>query len=227
MTKILAGTSHPNRCAFPSRREPRLSSRHSGRARFLLAASLAVLVAGCHRKPDLDILALNNAGISYESVQQLKALNITSAEIPQVIEIHNAGISDSACVQLLKIFHGRGQPFNAADAVANLIQARVQEATILEIARINQLGLASGELLAIHLAGLPDPVLLEVARRHAAGRPVLSGVSLASIKNTGVKNSTLLELVRRGVPDSETSAIVAMRRHRGTDADILRHFSGS
>jgi len=199
------------------------------RARILLAISLACLtaIAGCRHKSDLDTLPLSNAGIAYDAVQKLKALNITAAEEPQIIEIRQAGLSDSACVALVQVFHGRNQSFDAADAVANFAQARIPESTILEVARLNQLGLASGELLAIHLAGLPDSVVLEVARRHAANQPVMSGVSLASIKNTGVRNSTLLELVRRGVPDSQAPAIVAMRRHRGTDAEILRHFSGS
>lgn len=193
----------------------------------LLALTLAISSAGCHHEPKIDMLSLNNAGMNYDSVQQLKGLNISTTEITQIIEIHNAGLSDSGAVELVRIFHSRNQPFDAADTVANMIQSRIQEATVLEIARMNQLGVNSGELLAIHLAGLPDPVLLEVARRHAANQTVLSGASLASIKNTGVRNSTLLELVRRGVPDSQAPAIVAMRRHRGTDADILRHFSGS
>jgi hypothetical protein len=193
----------------------------------LLALTLAASAAACHHEPKIDVIMLNNAGMSYDSVQQLKGLKISTVEIPQVIEIHNAGVSDSGAVELVRIFRSRNQQFDAADTVANMIQSRVQQSTILELARMNQLGVTSGELLAIHLAGLPDPVLIEVARRHAANQIVLSGASLASIKNTGVRNSTLLELVRRGVPDSQAPAIVAMRRHRGTDADILRHFAGT
>lgn len=191
----------------------------------LLVLTLAISAA-CHHEPKIDTLMLNNAGMTYDSVQQLKALKISTAEIPQVVEIHNAGISDSAAVELVRVFHSRNQQFDAADTVANMIQSRTQESTVIEIARMNQLGVTSGELLAIHLAGLSDPVLLEVARRHAANQPVLSGPSLASMKNAGVSNATLLELVRRGVRDSQAPAIVAMRRHRGTDAEILRHFSG-
>lgn len=183
--------------------------------------------AGCHRQAALDTLPLSNAGVGYDSVQKLKALNISAAEMPQIIEAHEAGLSDAGLVELVKMEHGRGQAFDIGDTVANFMQARIPEATLLDLARMNQLGLASGELLAIHLAGLPDSVVEEVARRRAAGRPVLSGASLASIKNTGVRNSTLLELVRRGVPDSQTATIVAMRRHRATDAEILRHYAGS
>ena len=79
----------------------------------------------------------------------------------------------------------------------------------------------------MRLAGLSEQIILEVARHRAAGKPVLSGPSLASLKNTGLRDTTLLELARRGVPDSEVSSIVAARRHGAKDAEILRRFPGS
>jgi len=203
------------------------SRRHSRIWLVVPTAFVAVIVAGCEHKPKVDSLMLNDAGMSYDSVQALKGMNISPEEIPQVVEIHNAGVSDATAVELIRIYRSRNQLFNVADAVANLAQARLQESAILEIARLDQLGLSAGELLAIRLAGLPDSVVIEVARHHAANQPVLSGPSLAKIKNAGVGNATLLELVRRGVPDSQAPAIIAMRRHRGTDAEILRHFSGA
>jgi len=33
--------------------------------------------------------------------------------------------------------------------------------------------------------------------------------------------------VRRGVPDSQASEIIALRRHGSTDGEILRHFTAS
>ncbi|HEY6904362.1 MAG TPA: hypothetical protein VI216_08645, partial [Candidatus Acidoferrales bacterium] len=76
------------------------------------------------------------------------------------------------------------------------------------------------------LAGLSDDILLEVARHRANGRPVLSGASLARLKNTGMRTSTLFELARRGVPDSQGSAIISYRRHGASDAEVLRRFAG-
>ncbi|MGA8767206.1 MAG: hypothetical protein WB559_09310, partial [Candidatus Acidiferrales bacterium] len=99
------------------------------------------------------------------------------------------------------------------------------EETILELAKLNQLGLGAGELQAMRLAGLSDAILLEVARHRAAGKPVLAGASLASLKNAGVRELTLLELARRGVPDSQAAAIIAFRRHGATDAQILSRFA--
>jgi len=79
----------------------------------------------------------------------------------------------------------------------------------------------------MHLAGLSDAIVLEVARHHAAGAPALSGASLGTLRNLRMDNATLLELVRRGIPDSEAPEIIAARRHGSTDAEILRHFTAS
>ena len=79
----------------------------------------------------------------------------------------------------------------------------------------------------MRLAGLSDAIILETARHQAEGKPTLSGLSLGKLKNSGLREKTLLELARRGVPDSETDQILALRRHRATDAEILRRFAGS
>jgi hypothetical protein len=102
-----------------------------------------------------------------------------------------------------------------------LVRVGVSEDTVLELAKLNQLGLGAGELQAIKLASLSDGVILEVARHRSEGKPVLAGASLAALRNAGVRESTLLELARRGVPDSQADDIVAMRRHGASDAQIL------
>jgi hypothetical protein len=101
----------------------------------------------------------------------------------------------------------------------------VAESTIVELAKLDQLGLASGEFQAMRLAGLSDAIVLEVARHRAAGQPVLAGATLANLKNAGVRELTLLELARRGVPDSQAAAILAFRRRGATDADIIHRFA--
>ena len=165
--------------------------------------------------------------MAYDSVKQLETLNVTNAEVSEILKLHSAGFSDVDCIRVVRIFHGRGQAFNAGDIVAGLIQAGMSDDTILELATLNQLGSTAGELEAMHLAGLSDSVVVEFARHRAEGKPVLSGASLAGLKNTGLRGSTLLELVRRGVPDSQANTIISFRRHGASDAQILRRFSGS
>jgi hypothetical protein len=89
---------------------------------------------------------------------------------------------------------------------------------------MDQLGLGAGDLQAIHLAGLPDELVLEVARDRAAGKSTLSGAALGAMKNLRMDNATLLELVRRGTPEADGASILALRRRGAADSEILRRF---
>jgi hypothetical protein len=184
-----------------------------------------VCVAGCHSIPPLDTKPLDAAGMSYDTIQQLKALNVSAGEVAQLAAARQSGFSDANCVAVTGIYHGRNQPFDAGEDIAGLARTQVAEDTIVELAKLDQLGLASGEFEAMRLAGLSDAIVLEVARHRAARKPVLAGASLANLKNAGVRELTLLELAHRGVPDSQAAAILTYRRRGASDAQIISHFA--
>lgn len=197
-------------------------------ARMVLLAALALSlsVAACRRIVPVDTAPLDQTGMSYDAIQELKTLNIKAPEVAEVVKAHAAGFSDHNCVEIFRIFRERHQAFDAGDAVAGLARVGITEDTILELARLNQLDFDAGELQAMRLAGLSEAIILEVARHRAAGKPVLAGASLARLRNTGVRETTLLELARRGIPDSKANAILAYRRRGASDGQILREFSG-
>jgi hypothetical protein len=203
------------------------STRAGKRLARLAALAIALAFLGCHSAPPLDTAPLDSAGMSYDAENQLKALDVTAAEIAQIATARRSGFSDVACLQVFQIYRNRKQKFDAGDAIAGLMQAGMSEGTILKLVELNQLGINAGELQAMRLAGLSDEIILEVAQHHAAGLPVLGGVSLATLQNAGMRESTLLELVRRSVPDSKTKAILGLRHHGASDREILRHFTGS
>ena len=190
---------------------------------FLLAAAAFALTA-CHSAALTDTRPLDNAGLSYDAIQQLRALEITDAEVAQIAQAKQGGLSDDGCVEIEKLYRGRGQKFDAGGAVAGLLGAGMSEDNVLAIARLGQLGFGAGELQAMRLAGLSDPIILEVARHRAESKPVLSGASLAMMRNTAMRESTLLKLAQLSVPDSEAAAILSSRHHGASDAEILRHF---
>jgi hypothetical protein len=193
----------------------------------LTVLAIAFAFFGCHNVPPLDTSPLDNAGMNYDAVEQLKALHVTAPEVAQIATARQAGFRDEECVQVLRTFRSRDQKFDAGDAIAGLVQAGMGDETIVKLAQLNQLGINAGELQAMRLAGLSDEIIFEVAQHHAAGQPVLGGVSLATLQNAGMRESTLLDLVRHGVPDSQAGAILALRRHGANDKEILRHFTGS
>ena len=172
----------------------------------------------------LDTKPLDSAGMNYPAIKQLVALDISRTELDEVAKARNAGFSDEKCIQIVQLYHGRNLPFNAGDTIAGLLRAGLSQDTVLELARLNEFGVNIGELQLIRLAGFSDTVVLEVARQDAAGKHVLSGVSLSTMKNAGMHESILLELVRRGVRDSEVPMIIALHRHGAKDSDLLRRY---
>jgi len=185
--------------------------------------SLFALV-GCDAFRLLDTDALDHAGMSYDAIKELKSLHISQAEINEIAKVRRAGLSDSECVTLLRTSHLRNQPFTEGDAIAGLYQSGVAESTVMALVNLDQVGMGSGELQAIHLAGLPDEVILAIARDRANGKSTLSGAELGTMKNLRIENSTLVQLVQRGTPESDGPRIISDRRRGAKDSDILRHF---
>lgn len=201
------------------RRAPRLRV-------FLLAAAISCLLAGCHHAAPLDITALDNSGIGFSAIQTLKGMDVTNDEAAQLIKAKQGGFSDDDCVAVVRLARQRKEPFQAGEDIANLLRAGIAESTVMQLAELNQIGLWSGEAQAMRLAGLSDQIILEEAHRRSAGLSVLSGASLANFKNAGIREATLLQLVRRGVPDNEAPTIIALRRRGWSDAQILRRYPG-
>jgi hypothetical protein len=198
-----------------------------GRAcRAICASILALVPVGCHHASSANTQLLDRSGMDFASVQQIRGLNVSPTEVAQILKMHDAGFPDASCVQAVQIAHNQNQPFRADDIIG-MKQAGMSEQMIFELAGMADFGKNAGELEVMHLAGLSDAIVMEVARQRAAGKPVLSGASLADLKNAGVRNATLLELVRHGVPDSEAKALLASRRHGAKDAQLLQHFAGS
>jgi hypothetical protein len=177
----------------------------------LCLAILGLALGGCRHIRSTDMSPLDKAGMYFNSVEQLRQLGVNDAEVQQLVAARQGGVSDRACIELVRIAHGRHQPFSTASVVVGLIQAGLQENTVIELARLNQLALWAGEAQAMKLAGLSDSVILAVARRRAAHQPVLSGSKVAELQNAGLSETQLLAEVDRGISDSQADAIITQR----------------
>jgi hypothetical protein len=207
---------------------PTRGHRIGARVRMIIALAAAFVsvfsLAACDSFQLLDTKPLDRAGMSYDSIQEMKALHISQAEINEIAKVRGAGLTDVDCVAILRMFHQRNEPFNAGDAIAGLYESGISEGTVLGLVSMDQVGLGAGDLQAIHLAGLPDELIVDIARDRAAGKSTLSGAALGTMKNLRMDNATLLELVRRGTPEQDGPRIIAKRRSGVKDVEILRHF---
>jgi hypothetical protein len=196
----------PLRRGFPICAKPRLLPG-------LLLILLLPLAACKHGQQQSNTQALDEAGMWSNSIDELRTLNVSNAEIGELTKARQGGLSDPSCVELIKLARGRQQPFTGGQRIADLLAAGSSEQTVLELASLNQLGLWTGEAQALRLAGLSDKVILAVARRRSQGLPVLSGERIGELKNSGASEGVILDFIQKGLSDERASEYVAQREH--------------
>jgi hypothetical protein len=174
------------------------------------------MFCSCKPAPKPDTKQADQMAMWLDSVPQLKTLNVSNAEIAELGKAHEAGLTDPSTVVLIKLARDRQTPFSDGQSVADLLNAGSSEETVLELARLNQLGLWAGEARAMRLAGLSDKIILAVAQRRSQGLPVLTGGKLGELKNTGASDATILEMVKKGISDQAAGNYIA--QHNGSAA---------
>ena len=198
------------------------------RACLLADAALLLLLAalpGCKTAPKaaVDPSPLEQAGMYFNSIEQLRGLKLTEGEVAQLALARQAGITDEDCVDLINLARRRDQPFSDGQAIAGLMRAGFSESSVMTLARLNQLGGGfAGEAQIMRLAGLSDQVVLALARRRNAGQPVLSSAKVAELRNVQLTNTQILEAVNRGTTDTQASAIIAQRNRAAGGHSFVR-----
>jgi hypothetical protein len=176
----------------------------------LLLASI-LLVSSCKPAQKADTEQANQMAMWLDSVPQLKTLNVSNAEIGELAKAHEAGLTDPSTVVLIQLARERKQPFADGQSIAGLLNAGSSEQTVLELARLNQLGVWAGQAQAMRLVGLSDKVILAIAQRRSKGLSVLSGEKLGELKNAGASDALILEMVQRGDSEQTASNYIAER----------------
>ena len=187
----------------------------STKPRLLSGLLLIILLplAACKRAEQTNTQPLDEAGMWSNSISELRTLNVSNAEIGELTKARRGGLSDPTCIELIKLARSHQQPFSGGQPIADLLAAGSSEQMVLELARLDQLGLWAGEAQALRLAGLPDKVILAVAQRRSQGLPVLSGEKLAGLKNSGASDAVILDFVQKGITEQHASDYIAQREH--------------
>jgi hypothetical protein len=184
----------------------------------LAASSLT----GCQKLHRTDMTPLVQAGMYFNNAEQLRQLGVSDGEVAQLVAMRQAGVTDETCIELFRIAHMHNQLFSDGQAVAGLVGAGVQEKSVLELARLNQLGLWSGEAQALRLSGLSDQVILAIARRRAADQPVLSGPKVDALKNASLSEAQILADINSGISDEQADKIIAERDYAAGGHSFVR-----
>ncbi|MGA2482258.1 MAG: hypothetical protein ABSF92_03985 [Candidatus Acidiferrales bacterium] len=190
----------------------------------LLAATLVLMcVAGCKTHPSADFKPLDQAGMWYENIQELRGLDVNDAEVAELARLKQTGAADATCVELVKAAHAHNHPFASADAVLSLGRAGFTEADILEFARMDELDSKSGEAVTLKFTGISTDGVVEVMQRRMKGLPTMSNLEISKLKNTGLTEKQILEQINRGMTDAEAEREVTARRHAANQTGFVRN----
>jgi hypothetical protein len=179
---------------------------------FAATIVIALCIGGCQKFHHADTQPLAQSGFWSDTIQKLRDLNVSESEVGDLIKLREAGLSDDDCVEFVKLARSRQQMFTDGDRVAGLMNSGLAEPTVMELARLNQIESWALEAQSIRLAGFSDRVVLAVAHRRADHQPVASAVSLVELKNTGVSEQQVLEMISRGLTDEQVGQMVAAHK---------------
>ncbi len=180
------------------------------------------LLQGCKSSSPNNDEALSQAAGYFSQIPGMRQLSPAPDEISSLAAAKDAGVADADLLSLLELSRQRKRPFHDGESIAALLHAGVSEASVMALARLDQLGPFAGEAQLMRLAGLSDDVILALARRRNAGQPVLSSSKAAQLRNVQFTNAQILEAVNRGTTDSQAEAIIAQRERAGGGHSFVR-----
>ena len=176
---------------------------------FLSVCLLAV--AGCQSHPKVNYAPLDQAGMWSSTVDEVKKLNVTDLEITQLAKLKRVGASDDLCLALLKAARNQHHDFSNADAAIQLSEAGYSDAQILEMANSDQIDILSGEAITLKLIGLSNSSVQTIIHRRIQGLPTLTSQQIGRLKNTGMSEKQIMDLVNQGLDGDQVEKLIASR----------------
>ena len=189
---------------------------------FVLLVVCVLLVGGCNKHLLTDYRPLDQAGMYFSNIEELKAQNTSDQEVGQLVKLKQGGISDETCVALLSAAHAHQHPFTSGDSAASLAQAGINEFEILNIARADQLDNLSTDAVTLKLVGLSDYTVQVVLHRRMQGLPTLGSAQIGRLKNTGLTEKQILERINAGMTDKQAEKEIVARENARNKTGFVR-----
>jgi hypothetical protein len=188
--------------------------------KFLIFCLAFPLLAGCETKTKSQYAPLEQSGMFSTSIAQLKQLKASDSEIAEIAKLKNSGATDVLCLALFKAAHAHNHDFASADAATNLSRAGYTDEQIVEMAQSDQIDVLSTDAITLKLIGLSDSAVQQIVHRRVEGKPTLTSEQISRLKNTGMSERQILDLVTQGLSgpqaESEVKRREATRNHANT-----------
>jgi len=186
----------------------------------MLLGVCAFFLSGCQKHLQTDYASLDQSGMWSSSLDELKTLKPSDLEISQLTKLKHAGASDDLCLSLVKAAHAHNREFSSADAAMDLSRAGYSDSEILELEQSDQIEILAGEAVTLKLVGMSGPTVQAIIHRRMQGLPTLTSAQIGRLKNTGMSEKQILDVVNQGYSDQMAEAFItqreAVRNHSNT-----------
>lgn len=176
-----------------------------------ILVGFVLLLLGCQKHAQTDYSALDQSGMWSSSLDELKGLKPSDLEITQLTKLKHAGASDDLCLALVKAARAHHHEFSNADSAIDLSRAGYSDAEILAMAQSDQIDILSGDAVTLKLIGLTEPTVKYIIQRRIQGLPTLTSEQIGRLKNTGMSEKQILEIVNKGLSNQQAETLIAQR----------------
>ena len=190
------------------------------RKTLLLLPLLLLLPCGCKKQPETDYSSLDQSGMFSTTLGEVKKMKPSAAEIAQLTAMKHAGAGDDFCLALLKAARSHNHDFTSGDAAVALSRAGYSDAQILEMAQADKIDILSDDAVMLKLMGLSNTTVQTVIQRREQGLPTLTSEQIGRLKNTGMSEPKILDLINQGLSgqqaEDQIAKLEAARDHSHT-----------
>jgi hypothetical protein len=181
-------------------------------SRAIVVLALPLLLGGCQSHLLTDYRPADQAGIYSGTIEDLKKLNTSDAEVAEVVRLKKVNIDEKTIVALVHIAHEHQHPFLATDSVKSLAGAQFSDERILQIAQTDQFDSIGGDAVMLHVMGLSAPTVDYLLDRRLKGVRTMSVATIAALKNSGLSEKDILYRIQQGMSDAQGEAEAASRQ---------------
>jgi len=180
--------------------------------RHCVALALLPLLGGCGRHMLTDYRPADEAGIYSGTIEDLKKLNTSDAEVAEIIRLKKVNVDEKTIVSLVRIAHEHQHAFVATDIVRSLAGGNFSDEQILRIAQTDQFDTIGGDAVMLHAMGLSAPTVDYLLDRRLKGVRTMSVATIADLKNSGLAEKEILYRIQQGMTDAQGEAEAAARQ---------------
>jgi len=181
---------------------------------------LVLLPVGCKQQPETDYSALDQSGMFSTALSQVKEMKPSNGEIAQLAALKRAGAGDDLCLTLLRAARAHHHEFTSGDSAVQLSRAGYSDAQILEMAQADKVDSLSADAVMLKLMGLSNSTVQAVIERREQGLPTLTSAQIGRLKNTGMSERKILDLINQGLSgqqaEDQIAKLEAVRDHSHT-----------